>query len=202
MTGISRSPIRSLSILFTLAVAMVAMFAISPSSAYAGKGSCFQEGQFSRGINECPSNVPDACPDMAGMQTSAAQCVAPAAPAPAPAPAATPAPTPAASTPDEGFIAAPPAEYEHESLTIQAAQADPPATTGTEIVVAAAGAGDAAATAPGSGTSSAAALPSGSLPYTGSAAMNLALAGIALLWIGALSYLLAAVVRRTARDAA
>jgi hypothetical protein len=201
MTRTTRSLNRFLGTLLVLATAIVATLAVSPSTALAGSKGCFNEERL-RGLQQCPSNVPDACPDMAGMQESAAQCVAPApAPAPAAAPAPAPAPAAAEGTPDEGFIAPPAAEFEHDSLTIQTAQADPPAVTGREQVIPAAGAADDAATAPGGGTS-AAALPSGPLPYTGVITTNVAIAGLALLWAGVLSFLLAAVIRRPARDAA
>ncbi len=190
MTGSSRSLARTLAVLFALSLALIATFAISPTTALA-EGGC--ESQYE---GECPQpqSEPDACPDLPGMQTAGANCT------PAPAPESAPSPTPvqADSTPDEGFVAPPAEEHEHGSLTIQTAQVDPPTTTGGEAVIP----GAFEAEAPGGGTS-AAANPSGPLPYTGAVATSLAIAGVSLLWIGALSHLVAGVLRRrVAADAA
>ena len=121
---------------------------------------------------------------------------------------------PSPGRPDEGYVAAPPVEYEHDSLTLDAVQVDPPATEGPEYPVEAdtashAANGDVSKAALGAAAvpvfasggeqasgSSAVASPTGLLPFTGGPVEQVLVLALVLLGAGALGHLVGAAGRR------
>jgi outer membrane biosynthesis protein TonB len=165
--------------------AFLAAFVVMVSPAAATVPECYHEGEEELLV----------CPEQPQPEQPQPEQPQPEQPQPEVQPQPQPAPAEPAPTPDEGDAPAPAIEIEHASLTLLAKQVDPPATIGGEQTILP------AATVDGSGTS-AVAVPTGALPYSGLSTAQVALLGVLLTLVGCASWTLGARRRSSLADAA